>query len=67
MLLESTDDASDLSTVALECNKFGSQLILKLNSQVCSSIRRPEARFITQFVARLVALFVAQFIARFAE
>ena len=40
-------------TVALECNKFGSQLVLKLDSQldsqVRSSIRRPEARFIARF------------------
>ena len=35
-----------LLTVA---SKFGSQLVLKLDSQVRSSIRKPEARFIARF------------------
>ena len=39
---------TDLCTVALECSKFGSQL----DSQVRSSICRPEAQFIARFVAQ---------------
>ena len=44
--------------VALECNTFGSQLVL---SSIYSSIHRSEARFVARFVARFIVWFVARF------
>ena len=54
-------------TVALECNKFGSQLAIhsSVHSSVHSSIHRSGAWFIARFAARFVAWFTAWFAARF--
>ena len=36
---------TDHTNVALECNKLGSQLVLKVRSVILSLIQRSEARF----------------------
>ena len=55
-------------TVALECNKFGSQLAIhsSVHNSVHSSIHRSGAWFIARFAARFTAQFVAWFMAWFA-